>query len=167
MKITMSTILVFMISTAQAFAGTPPQIGAWSVIPSTDDHSSKAVLIQTASATTGAKLDLICRKGKIWKVVVETSVPLQERAVSFNRGIPTTRIGFVSDDATSQVEDWAVADGGKTLSVHSQMFEGRLQRQWIERLSSTRTMRFSFNTQDSTFQTSKLAQALESAGCSY
>jgi hypothetical protein len=87
--------------------------------------------------------------------------------VSFNRGIATTRIGFVSDDATSQVEDWAVADGGKTLSVHSQMFEGKLQRQWIERLSSTKTMRFSFDSQDSTFQTSKLAQALESAGCSY
>jgi hypothetical protein len=167
MKITMSTILVFMISTAQGLAGTSQQIGAWSVIPSSNDLSNKAVLIQTASKTADAKLDLICRKGKVWKVVVETSVPLQERAVSFNRGIATTRIGFVSDDATSQVEDWAVADGGKTLSVHSQMFEGKLQRQWIERLSSTKTMRFSFDSQDSTFQTSKLAQALESAGCSY
>src|ERR1700753_229580 len=73
MKITMSTILVFMISTAQAFAGTPQQIGAWSVIPATDNHSN-AVLIQTASDSAGAKLDLICRKGKIWKVVVETSI---------------------------------------------------------------------------------------------
>ena len=101
MKITMSTILVFMISTAQAFAGTPQQIGAWSVIPATGDHSN-AVLIQTASDSDGAKLDLICRKGKIWKVVVETSIPLQEDAVSFNRGIPTTRVNYVSDDATGQ-----------------------------------------------------------------
>jgi len=167
MKITVSTILVFMISTAQAFAGTPQQVGAWSVIPATGDHSDNAVLIQTASKTADAKLDLICRKGKIWKVVVETSVPLQERAVSFNRGIPTTRIGFVSDSANNQFEDWAVADGGKTLSVHAQMFESRLHRQWIERLSSSRTMRFSFDTRYSTFQTGKLTQALESAGCSY
>ena len=87
MKITMSTILVFMISTAQAFAGTPQQIGAWSVIPATDNHSN-AVLIQTASDSAGAKLDLICRKGKIWKVVVETSIPLQEDAVrKFSAGL--------------------------------------------------------------------------------
>ena len=166
MKITMSTILVFMISTAQAFAGTPQQIGAWSVIPATDNHSN-AVLIQTASDSAGAKLDLICRKGKIWKVVVETSIPLQEDAVSFNRGIPTTRVNYVSDDATGQFEDWAVADGGKTLSAHSQIFEGRLQRQWIERLSTSKTMRFNFDAQDFTFQTGKLAQALDSAACTY
>ena len=167
MKITVSTILVFMISAAQAFAGTPQQIGAWSVIPATDDHSDHAVLIQTASKGSDAKLDLICRKGRIWKVVVETSVPLEERAVSFNRGIPTTRVGFESDGATSQFEDWAIADGGKTLSAHAAVFENKLERQWVERLSSSKTMRFSFDTQDSTFQTGKLLQALESAGCSY
>jgi hypothetical protein len=165
MKITLSTALICMMSTAQAFAASSQQIGAWSVIPATDNHSGHAVLIQTASRD--AKLDLICRKGKIWKVVVETSVPLQERAVSFNRGIPTTRMGFVSDGADSQFEDWAVADGGKTLTAHSQLFESKLDRQWIERLSSAKTMRFSFDTQDSTFQTGKLLQALESAGCSY
>lgn len=167
MKITVSTILVFMISTAQAFAATSQQIGAWSVIPATDDNTGHAVLIQTASDSADAKLDLICRKGKVWKVVVETTVPLQEHAVSFNRGIPTTRISFVSDGADSQFEDWAVADGGKTLSAHAAMFEGRHDRQWIERLSSSKTMRFSFDTRDSTFQTGKLLQALESAGCSY
>jgi hypothetical protein len=167
MKIAASTILVFMISTAQAFAATSQQIGAWSVIPATDDISGHAVLIQTASDSADAKLDLICRKGKIWKVVVETSSPLQKRAVSFNRGIPTTRMSFVSAGETSQFEDWAVADGGKTLFAHAAMFDGKLDRVWIERLSSSNTMRFSFDTQDSTFRTGKLLQALQSAGCSY
>jgi hypothetical protein len=60
-----------------------------------------------------------------------------------------------------------VADGGKTLFAHSDLFEGRLDRRWIERLSSSPTIRFSFDTQDSTFKTSQLAQALESAGCTY
>ena len=164
MKITVSTTLAFMIS-AQAFAG-PSHFGAWSVTPTSGDHDD-AVLIQTASNADNAKLDLICRKGKVWKVVVETSVPLQEHAVSFNRGIPTTRMGFASDTADSGYEDWAIADGGKTLSVHSPMFQSKLDRQWIERLSSSKAVRLTFDTQDLVFQTGKLHQALETAGCSY
>jgi hypothetical protein len=163
MKTPISTILVVMMSTAvQAFAGTSQQIGAWSVTPATDN---RAVLIQTVS--DHAKLDLICRNGKVWKVALETSAPVQERAVDFNRGIPTTRMGFGSELANSTFEDWAIADGGKTLFAHSGMFEGRLDRRWIERLSSSPTIRFSFDTQDSTFKTGQLAQALESAGCTY
>ena len=159
MKTPISTILVVMMSTAQAFAGTSQQIGAWSVTPAT---RHRAVLIQTVS--DHAKLDLICRNGKVWKVALETSAPIQERAVDLNRGIPTTRISFGSEPA---FEDWAVADGGKTLFAHSAIFEGRLDRRWIERLSSSPTIRFSFDTQDSTFQTGQLAQALQSAGCTY
>jgi hypothetical protein len=163
MKTPISTILVVMMSTAaQAFAGSSQQIGAWSVTPATDN---RAVLIQTVS--DHAKLDLICRNGKVWKVALETSTPVQERAVDFNRGIPTTRMGFGSELANSTFEDWAVADGGKNLFAHSEMFEGRLDRRWIERLSSSPTIRFSFDTQDSTFKTGQLAQALESAGCTY
>jgi hypothetical protein len=163
MKTPISTILVVMMSTAaQAFAGSSQQIGAWSVTPATDN---RAVLIQTVS--DHAKLDLICRNGKVWKVALETSTPVQERAVDFNRGIPTTRMGFGSELANSTFEDWAVADGGKNLFAHSEMFEGRLDRRWIERLSSSPTIRFSFDTQDSTFKTGQLARALESAGCTY
>jgi hypothetical protein len=159
MRTTIGTILVVMMSTAQAFAGTSQQIGAWSVTPAT---GNRAVLIQTVS--DHAKLDLICRNGKVWKVALETSAPIQERAVDFNRGIPTTRISFGSEPA---FEDWAVADGGKTLLAHSEIFQGRLDRRWIERLSSSPTIRFGFDTQDSTFQTGQLVQALESAGCTY
>jgi hypothetical protein len=159
MKTPISTILVVMMCTAQAFAGTSQQIGPWSVTPAT---ANRAVLIQTVS--DHAKLDLICRNGKVWKVALETSAPVQERVVDFNRGVPTTRISFGSEPA---FEDWAVADGGKTLLAHSEMFQSRLDRHWIERLSSSPTIRFSFDTQDSTFQTDQLAQALQSAGCTY
>ena len=159
MKIPISTILVVMMSTAQAFAGTSQQIGEWSVTPAA---GNRAMLIQTVS--DHAKLDLICRNGKVWKVALETSAPIQERAVDFNRGIPTTRISFGAEPA---FEDWAVADGGKTLLAHSEIFQGRLDRRWIERLSSSPTIRFGFDTQDSTFQTGGLAQALQSAGCTY
>jgi len=162
MKTPISSILVVMMSTAQALAGTSPQIGAWSVTPAA---GNRATLIQTVS--DHAKLDLICRNGKVWKVALETSAPIQERAVDFNRGIPTTRLGFGSELANSAFEDWAVADGGKTLFAHSEMFEGRLDRRWIARLTSSPTIRFSFDTQDSTFKTGQLTQALESAGCTY
>jgi hypothetical protein len=162
MKIPISAILVVIMSTAQAFAGTSQQIGAWSVTPATDN---RAVLIQTVSEH--AKLDLICRNGKVWKVALETSTPVQQSAVAFNRGIPTTRMGFGSDMADSTFEDWAVADGRTTLFAHSEMFEGRLDRRWIERLSASPTIRFSFDAQDSTFKTAQLAEALESAGCTY
>jgi hypothetical protein len=162
MKTPISTIFVVMMSTVQAFAGTTQQIGAWSVTPATGNRD---VLIQTVS--DHAKLDLICRNGKVWKVALETSAPVQERAVDFNRGIATTRMGFGSELTNSTFEDWAVADGGKTLFAHSEMFEGKLDRRWIVRLSSSPTMRFSFDTQDSTFKTGQLAQALESAGCTY
>jgi hypothetical protein len=97
-------------------------------------------------------------------VALETSAPVQERAIDFNRGIPTTRISFGAEPA---FEDWAVADGGTTLLAHSEIFQGRLDRRWIERLSSSPTIRFGFDTQDSTFQTGQLVQALESAGCTY
>ena len=162
MKTTISSIFVVMMCTAQAFAASSQRIGAWSVTPAIGD---RAVLIQTVSEHT--KLDLICRNGKVWKVALETSAPVQERAVDFNRGIPTTRMGFGSKVANSAFEDWAVVDGGKTLLAHSEMFEGRLDRRWIERLSSSPTIRFSFDTHDSTFKTGQLAQALESAGCTY
>ena len=162
MKSTIGTILVVMMSTAQAFAASSQPIGAWSVTPA---NGNSAVLIQNVS--DHAKLDLICRNGKVWKVALETNVPVQERAVDFNRGIPTTRMGFGTEPANSAFEDWAVADGGKTLLAHSDMFEGRLDRRWIERLSSSPTIRFSFDTQVSTFKTGQLAQALESAGCTY
>jgi hypothetical protein len=162
MKSSLSIILVVMMSTAQAFAGTSKQIGAWSVTPA---KGNRVVLIQTVS--DHAKLDLICRKGKVRKVALETSAPIQEHAIDLIRGIPTTRMSFGSESTDSAFEDWAVADGGKTLLAHSEMFEGRLDRRWIERLSSSPTIRFSFDNQDSTFQTGQLADALESAGCTY
>jgi hypothetical protein len=162
MKTPISAILLVIMSTAQAFAATSQQIGAWSVTPTTDN---RAVLIQTVS--DHAKLDLVCRNGKVWKVALETSTPVQPSAVDFHRGIPTTRMGFGSDVANSAFEDWAVADGRQTLFAHSEMFEGRLDRRWIERLSASPTIRFRFDGQDSTFKTGQLAQALESAGCTY
>jgi hypothetical protein len=162
MKIPISSILVVMISTAQAFAATPEQIGAWSVTPATGKHST---LIQTVS--DHAKLDLICRHGKVWKVALETSDPIQQQSVNLNLGIPTTRMSFGLEDGNSTSEDWAVADDGKTLFAHAEMFEGRLDRRWIERLSSSPTIRFSFDNQNSTFQTGQLTEALQSAGCSY
>lgn len=128
-------------------------------------HKQRAVLIQTVSDHT--KLDLICRNGKVWKVALETNVPVQERAIGFDRGIATTRMAFGSKPADSGFEEWAVADGGKTLAAHSEIFEGRLDRRWIERLSSSPTIRFNFDSQDTTFNTGQLTQALESAGCTY
>ncbi len=76
-------------------------------------------------------------------------------------------MGFGSEPANSTFEDWAVADGGRTLFAHSEMFEGRHDRRWIDRLSSLSTIRFKFDIQDSTFKTGQLTQALESAGCTY
>jgi hypothetical protein len=55
-------------------------------------------------------------------------------------------MGFGSEPANSTFEDWAIADGGKTLFTHSEMFEGKHDRRWIECLSSSSTIRFKFDT---------------------
>jgi hypothetical protein len=69
-------------------------------------------------------------------------------------------MGFGSEPANSTFEDWAVADGGKTLIAHSEMFEGRHDRRWIGRPSSSSTIRFKIDTQDSTFKTGQLQDTL-------
>ena len=121
MKTPISSIFVVMMFTAQAFAASSQQIGAWSVTQATDN---RAVLIQSVSDHT--KLDLICRHGKVWKVALETAPGPGSAVISIaDSGQP---LGFGSTSFRHCVEDWAVADGGKTLFAHSDMFEGRLDR---------------------------------------
>ena len=162
MKTLIGTIFVVMMSTTK---GLRRNFAAdWRMVCHSRHRQSRRVDTDRLGSRK-TRLDLPKRQGVEGGSRDEYSV--QERAVNFNRGIPTTRMGFGSEPANSTLEDWTVADGGKTLFAHSEMFEGRHDRRWIERISSSPTIRFSFDTPDSTFQTGQLAQALQSAGCTY
>jgi hypothetical protein len=73
-------------------------------------------------------------------------------------------MGFGSEPANSTFGDWAVADGGKTLVAHSELFEGRHDQRWIGRLSFSSTIRFKFDAEDSTFKTGQLAHINDGFG---
>ena len=66
MKTSAKTAILVLLSTAVAFAESPKQLGAWSIYPGKDNH---VVLLQATSNVQGqpaqAKLDVICRNGKL------------------------------------------------------------------------------------------------------
>ncbi len=181
MKIAAQGIIFALVSTVVAFAQTPQQVGAWSVYTATGNQSSnQVVLLQTAAQgqyndaqgnPVQAKLDVICKKGKLWHIAVETELAIERKAESLSAPVPTTRIAFVSEGRTNQSDNWAVLDGGHTVTPYAEVFQGRLTRQWIDRLSGTQKIVVRFEGEagllQPTFNTEKLAEALSSVGCSY
>ena len=69
----------------------------------------------------------------------------------------------MSSDATHQFDEWAVTDGGHTLTPYSEAFQGKLTSRLIEQLA--RTQKVSFRVQASepsarnTFATARLSEA--------
>jgi hypothetical protein len=177
------TIIFVLISTAMGFAETPKQIGAWSVYPANGNLTSNhVVLLQSTSEEqykdahgnpVQAKLDVICTKGKLFAIALEPNVAIAKSAMSFDGPVTTTRIAFSADGKSNQSENWAVLDGGRTLSPHSEILEGKLMRRWTARISGTQKMAFQLDGKAAesqaqpSFATGKLSEALASVGCSY
>ncbi|HEV2275816.1 MAG TPA: hypothetical protein VGR96_16715 [Acidobacteriaceae bacterium] len=93
--------------------------------------------------------------------------------MNFNGAIATTRIGFNVEGKSDASENWAVLDGGHTLSPYSEIFQGKATRRWVERLASMQKLGLQFNpgadqaSMQPTFDTVDLSEALSSVGCSY
>jgi hypothetical protein len=173
-KTSTKTAVLVLLSTAVAFAASPRQFGAWSIYTANDNH---VVLLQSVSNVQGrpgqAKLDVVCRNGKVSAIALEPSAALEKSALSFTGVVPTTRVAFSTEGQANQSEQWAVLDDGRTLSPYSEAFEGRLTRRWVERISGMKKVGFQWNGKadeslaQPTFETGELAEALSSVGCSY
>jgi hypothetical protein len=173
-KISAKTIILVLLSTAVAFAESPKQFGAWSIYSA---NNKKVVLLQTTSNVQGqpdqAKLDVVCRNGKLSAIALEPSAAIGKSALSFTGVVPTTRVAFSFEGQANQSEEWAVLDGGRTLSPYSEALEGRLTRHWVERIAGMKQMGFQLDGKageslgQPTFETGELAEALSSVGCSY
>jgi hypothetical protein len=93
--------------------------------------------------------------------------------LSFTGVVPTTRVGFSFEGQANQSEEWAVLDGGRTLSPYSEVLQGRLTRRWVERIAGMKKMGFRLDGKadesfaQPNFETGELAEALSSVGCSY
>jgi hypothetical protein len=183
MKNAAKTITFVLIATAMGFAETPRQLGAWSVYPSSGNLSGNhVVLLQSTSEEqykdaqgnpVQAKLDVICKKGKLTAIALEPNLEIDKTAISFTGAVPTTRVAFTLGGQNNPSENWAVLDGGRTLSPYSEVLQGKLMRRWIERISGTKSLGFQLDVKagealaQPTFATGELSEALASVGCSY
>jgi len=180
MKATIKTLIFLLVSTAMGVSETPQQLGAWSVYPANGNHHSKhIVMLQTTSEAPGnpaqAKLDVICKNGKLLAIALEPSLSIKESAIAFDGAVPLTQVVTIAEGQKHEheYENWAVLDRGRTLSPYSEALQGQLNRSWVERVSGTKTVSFQLaategtNSPRPTFNTSELAEALSAVGCSY
>jgi hypothetical protein len=171
-KISATTLILVLLSTAAAFAEGPRQLGAWSIYTAKDSH---VVMLQSMSTAQDhpAKLDVVCRNGKVSAIALEPSAAIGKSALSFTAVVPTARVAYSLEGQANQSEEWAVLDNGRTLSPYSETFEGKVTRRWVERIVGTKTMDFQLDGKageslaQPTFETEQLAEALSSVGCSY
>jgi hypothetical protein len=174
MKSATRVIIFVLLSSALGFSETAAQLGGWSVYLA----SNQVALLQSASEQhegggdnqVQAKLDFICKRGKLSAIALEPGVTVKRSAMSFAGPVPTTRVNFSMDGRTSHTENWIVLDGGRTLSPNSELLQGKLVRHWAERIATTQKMVVQVDGQSEdqpSFATGELAEALASAGCSY
>jgi len=181
-KTSAKTIIFVLLSTAMGLAETPRQLGGWSVYPGDGNQTSNHVILLQSSSEAHykdaqgnpvqAKLDIICAKGKLPAIALEPNVAIKKSAISFNGAVPTTRVSFSLDGQSNQSENWAVLDGGRTLSPYSEVRQGKLIRRWIERIAATKKMAFQLDGKagelaQPTFDIRELMEAFSSVGCSY
>jgi hypothetical protein len=166
-----------LIFTALASAQTQNQFGSWSVYRPGNQGNNELVLLQTISGeesndvqgnSAHAKLDIICKRGRIYRVAVEMDRDLRATALDYSGAVLTTRVAFASEGGESQTEKWAVADHGPTLSPYSEVFQGARTRSWVQRFSGARqiVLQVDDGLAQVTFATGELPAALASAGCS-
>jgi hypothetical protein len=180
MKNAAKAIILVLFSSAVGFSETPKQLGGWSVYPSSGSPTfNHEVLLQSASEEqykdaggnqVQAKLDVICKKGKLFAIALEPQVTIKKSAISFAGPVPTTRVNFSMDGQSNQSEEWAVLDSGRSLSPNAELLQGKLMRHWIERIAGTQKMVFQLDGESavhSSFATGELSEALASVGCSY
>ena len=181
MKVINKFAILSLVTAGTVFAQSPKQVGAWSVYsPAGNVTGKNVVMLQTTAVdqhqdadgnSVPAKLDIVCKNKRVVGIAVETGSSIDKRTVSFSQAVPTTRVVFVVEGKISVAENWEVADGGRTLSPYSELFQTKLNRTWLERISGTPKMILQLNQQEGdeslapAFDTAQLSDALSSVGC--
>jgi hypothetical protein len=171
--------ILSLVTTAATFAQATRQVGPWSIY-GVSSNTNKTTMLQTTAVdqqsdennnAAPTKLDIICKNGRIAAIAVETRTKINRRNESYSQAVPTTRVVFTIEGQVSQSENWAVADGGHTLYPYSELFQGKLNRIWVTRISGTRRLSLQLNQAEGVeslapaFDTADLAQALSAVGC--
>jgi hypothetical protein len=180
-KIISKLAILSLVTASTVFAQSPQQVGTWSIYTSASNVTGKnVVMLQTTAVgqhqdargnLLSAKLDIICKNDRVAAVAVETGSRINERSVSYKQAVPTTTVVFAVEGKSSLSENWEVADGGRTLSPYSQLFQAKLNRTWVERISGTPKVVLQLNQKEGesffapVFDTAELSEALSSVGC--
>ncbi len=173
--------LILISCSFAAIAQMPLTFGAWTAYPPISRNGDTLVLLQTsflqavdAAARPGVlKLDAICRNGKLYRVALETNIPVSKRSMDFSGAAITTPVSLQADDNHAETQNWAVLDNGHTLSPYAEVLQTKKNRTWIERLAGTDTLILEYRggtTEDpiqAQFQTEGISKALTAVGCRY
>jgi hypothetical protein len=181
MKVINKFAILSLVTAGTVFAQSPKQVGAWSVYsPAVNVTAKNVVMLQTTAVgqhqdadgnSVPAKLDIVCKNSRVVAIAVETGSSIDKRTVSFSQAVPTTKVVFVAEGKIGVSENWEVADGGRTLSPYSELFQAKLNRTWLERISGTPKMVLQLNQKEGdeslapAFDTAQLSDALTSVGC--
>jgi hypothetical protein len=181
MKAIVTVAILSLVTAMPMLAQSPRQVGEWSIYtPSGNQTRNHMVMVQATAVgehddasgnSRAAKLDIICKNDKVVAVALEPSSKVSKNTVSYDQEVPTTKVAFIVEGRIALSEPWAVADGGRTLSPYSEVFQGKLNRTWVERISGTDkvVLQLAGNEGDDlltpTFDTAQLAEALSAAGC--
>jgi hypothetical protein len=181
MKVITKLAILSLVTASTMFAESPKQVGAWSVYsPAGNATGKNVVMLQTTAvgqqqdaegSSAPAKLDIVCKNNRVAAIAVETGSSIDKHAVSYSQAVPTTKVVFVVEGKISVAENWAVADGGRTLSPYSELLQAKLNRTWLERISGTPKMVLQLNQKEGdeslapAFDTAQLSDALTSVGC--
>jgi hypothetical protein len=173
--------ILSLVTASTAFAQSPRQVGAWSVYtPAGNGTAKNVVMLQTTAVDqrqdargnlAPAKLDIVCKNDRVFAVAVEAGSTIDKRTVSYKQAVPTTAVVFTAAGKSSLPEDWEVADGGRTLSPYSELFQSKLNRTWVERISGTPKVALQLNQKEGddslapVFNTAQLSEALSSVSC--
>ena len=181
MKVINKLAILSLVTAGTVFAQSPQQVGAWSVYsPASNVAGKNVVMLQTTAVgqhhdadgnLVAVKLDIVCKNKNVVAIAVETGTSIDKRTVSFSQAVPTTKVVFVAEGKSDVSENWEVADGGRTLSPYSQLFQAKLNRTWVERISGTPKVVLQLNQKEGdeslapVFDTAQLSDALSSVGC--
>jgi hypothetical protein len=164
--------------TAMTFAQATRQIGAWSIYTLSQGNKN-TVMLQTPAipqdgntrdSSEAATLSVLCKNNKVVAIALRTTSGVDKHAVSYVGAVPTIPIDLSIAGQITHSQSWAVSENGHTLSPFSEAFQGKLNRQWLERLNDAERVAFTVRGSETldlqpAFNTEQLGAALSSAGC--
>jgi hypothetical protein len=175
----LACVAIFLPSvTAMTFAQATRQIGAWSIYTLPQGNKS-TVMLQTPAipqdgdtrdTSKAATLSVLCKNNKVVAIALHTTPGVDGHAVSYVGAVPTIPINLSVAGQVTHSQSWAVSENGHTLSPFSEVFQGKLNREWLDRLNGAKRVAFVVRGSGTldlqpAFDTEQLGAALSSAGC--